>query len=53
MLTEAERILEKHLCTLEPGISLAQTDEMDAQAGSPASFSLTVLCSQYVSTPST
>lgn len=30
VLSEAERIQEKHLCTLEPGISVAQTDEMRA-----------------------
>ncbi|MGI8774079.1 MAG: type II restriction endonuclease [Actinomycetota bacterium] len=30
ILSEAERIPEKHLCTLEPGISVAQTDEMKA-----------------------
>jgi hypothetical protein len=28
VLTEAARIPHKHLCTLEPGISTAQTDEM-------------------------
>jgi len=28
VLTEAEKISQKHLCTLEPGISEAQTDEM-------------------------
>jgi hypothetical protein len=27
-LTEAERIPTKHLCTLEPGISLDQTEEI-------------------------
>jgi hypothetical protein len=31
VLSEAERISEKHLCTLEPGISTAQTDEMRSQ----------------------
>lgn len=29
ILVEADRIRRKHLCTLEPGISKAQTDEMD------------------------
>jgi EcoRII C terminal len=28
ILTEAERIPTKHLCTLEPGISVDQTDEI-------------------------
>lgn len=31
ILTEADRIEEKHLCTLEPGISVDQTDEMRKQ----------------------
>jgi len=31
ILTEADRIDDKHLCTLEPGISEAQTDEMKNQ----------------------
>jgi len=31
VLTEAERIPLKHLCTLEPGISKAQTDEIRRQ----------------------
>ncbi|MDB5682288.1 MAG: restriction endonuclease [Sphingomonas bacterium] len=30
-MTEADRIAEKHLVTLEPGISQNQTDEMQAQ----------------------
>ncbi len=32
VLTEADRISPKHLLTLEPAISLAQTDEMKSQA---------------------
>lgn len=31
ILTEADRISEKHLCTLEAGISVTQTDEMYRQ----------------------
>jgi len=31
VLTEADRIPEKHLCTLEAGISVKQTDEMKRQ----------------------
>jgi hypothetical protein len=31
VLTEADRIPRKHLCTLEPGISTKQTDEMTRQ----------------------
>jgi len=31
VLTEADRIRQKHLCTLEPGISTKQTDEMARQ----------------------
>lgn len=31
ILTEANRIPEKHLCTLEPGISVDQTNEMKQQ----------------------
>jgi hypothetical protein len=31
VLTEADRIPRKHLCTLEPGISTKQTDEMARQ----------------------
>ena len=31
VLTEAKRIPRKHLCTLEPGISIPQTDEMRKQ----------------------
>jgi hypothetical protein len=31
ILTEADRITTKHLCTLEPGISVDQTTEMTAQ----------------------
>jgi hypothetical protein len=31
ILVEADRIREKHLCTLEPGISKDQTDEMQRQ----------------------
>jgi hypothetical protein len=31
ILTEADRIPEKHLCTLEPGISAGQMAEMGAQ----------------------
>lgn len=31
VLTEADRISSKHLCTLEPGISSRQTDEMNRQ----------------------
>lgn len=31
VLTEAARIPQKHLCTLEPSISVAQTDEMREQ----------------------
>jgi hypothetical protein len=31
VLTEADRITNKHLCTLEPGISLKQTTEMQRQ----------------------
>ncbi|HMO04421.1 MAG TPA: type II restriction endonuclease [Kiritimatiellia bacterium] len=31
VLTEADRIPEKHLCTLEAGISIKQTDEMRRQ----------------------
>ena len=31
ILPEADRIPDKHLCTLEPGISTAQTDEMKRQ----------------------
>ncbi len=34
VLTEADRIPVKHLCTLEPGISVAQTDEMMQHKGS-------------------
>jgi hypothetical protein len=32
VLTEADRISQKHLCTLEPGISEKQTDEMRRQS---------------------
>ncbi|MEQ9570232.1 MAG: type II restriction endonuclease, partial [Longimicrobiales bacterium] len=32
VLTEAERVLEKHLLTVEPSISRNQTDEMDAHS---------------------
>ncbi len=32
VLTEADRIPHKHLCTLEAGISARQTDEMRRQA---------------------
>lgn len=32
VLTEAERISEKHLCTLEPSITAGQTDEMTIHA---------------------
>lgn len=32
MLSEAERIDQKHLLTLEPGISENQTDEMQAKS---------------------
>jgi EcoRII C terminal. len=32
ILVEADRIKEKHLCTLEPGISRDQTDEMHRHA---------------------
>jgi hypothetical protein len=31
VLTEADRIPKKHLCTLEAGISTRQTDEMQRQ----------------------
>lgn len=31
VLAEADRIAEKHLATLEPGISQNQTDEMQAK----------------------
>jgi len=31
VLTEADRIPQKHLCTLEAGISTKQTDEMRRQ----------------------
>ena len=31
VLTEADRIPQKHLCTLEAGISAKQTDEMQRQ----------------------
>ena len=30
VLSEAQRIVQKHLCTLEPGISTGQTDEMQS-----------------------
>lgn len=49
ILVEAERIAEKHLLTLEPGISVSQTDEMIAHRVClvvPASVHATYLDSQ-------